>query len=230
MELFAGLPIEDASELARQMRVRMPAPGREMVAQDEGDARAVYFLLSGSAQETVVATDGQLLRLHELAPGEMFGEMAVIDGSPHPASVTTVTAVRVAVMGRARFLDAVTRSPALSLRLLRILARRSRRQSARLVELATRSLAQRVAAELLRRARPDPAGRGASIDPAPRQSDIAETIGARRELVARECASLTRLGMLARDGTRLTIPDREALALRAGTSEADLGWPGATAA
>jgi CRP-like cAMP-binding protein len=216
VELFAGLPADELARLAPLMRVRVVQPGQEIVHQDASDGGAVFFLLSGRAQETVVTDDGQLIRLAGLGAGAMFGEIAAIDGEPRPATVTALAVARVAVMPRASFLDAVAGSPPLALALVRALAQRSRRQSARLVELTTRSLSERVAAELVRLARPDAAGPGASIDPAPRQLDIANTVGARRESVARAFACLMRQGLMRRDGARLVIADRALLAERGG--------------
>ena len=196
------------------MRVVVVQPGREILLQGASDGGTVCFVLSGRVREAVVSEDGQLVRLSEFAAGDAFGVVAAIDGGPRPAGVAALTIARLAVIGRADFLDAVTSSARLSLELMRILARRSRRQDARLVELVTCGLAQRVAAELIRRVGADPAV-PACIDPAPRQADIAETVGARRELVARELAVLARLGLVARDGTRLLIRDPAALAERA---------------
>ena len=215
VELFAGLPTHELHALARRMRVRVVPKDHQVIAQDDRDGGAVFFLLSGRAYVTVVAEDGQALRLREIAAGGMFGEIEAIDGERRAASVVAAATLRVAVMARVALIDAVTNSQTLSLGMLRMLARRVRCQHERLFELTTLSLAGRVAAELLRLARADASGPGGSIEPAPRQVDIANTIGARRESVAREFGWLMRNGLLNRDGLRLLIPSRAALAERA---------------
>lgn len=218
--LFAGLPAPELAELAGRLRIRIIAGGQQVVGQEERDDGAVFFLLAGRARVTVIARDGRSVTLHELGPGEMFGDLAAVDGAPRSASVEAVTALRVAVMERSDFVDLITHSPALSLNMLRLLAGRTRAQNERLFEQRTLGLGQRLAAELVRRAQPGRGDRSAVISPAPRQLDLADLLGARRESVTREWARLRRDGLVRRAADRLIVTDLPALARRAreGTS------------
>lgn len=210
IQLFAELDPDTLETIRGQMRVRVVEPGAEIIAAEDTEPGEVFFLLSGRAQVALTSPEGKFLRLHEVGPGEVLGDIAVIDGAARSAGVESLATCRLAVMDGAAFLRMVTTIPEVCLAMLRFMAARTRRQNARAFESVTLDAPRRIAAELLRLAE---AG-GGVIDPAPKQGDIAATIGARRETVSRLIAKLTREGVLEKQGAAIRA-DLAALARRA---------------
>jgi CRP/FNR family transcriptional regulator, cyclic AMP receptor protein len=90
----------------------------------EGDAGAeMYGVVSGEihlqSQGRVIAT---------LGPDDVFGEMAVVDGSPRMATAVAVTAVQLAAIDRQRFLFLVQETPMFALSVMSAMADRFRAQ------------------------------------------------------------------------------------------------------
>ena len=217
--LFAGLPDPDLDRIRRNMRIRVGRAGQEIVGQESEDAREVYFLISGQARVSLLSPDGELIRLAEFQPGEVFGDLAAIDGVARSAAVEVVSACRYAVMSRDAFLDLVTGTPEMALRMLRVVAARIRLQNERYFEKTALQLPGRVARELLRRVRRE--GEVESVAPRPSPTELARLIGARRESVSREITRLERAGVLRRTDAALIVLDRRTLVETATESQSD---------
>lgn len=217
--LFAGLPNADLDRIRRTMRVRVARAGQEIVGQEIDDARDVYFLISGQARVSLLSPDGELVRLAEFQPGEVFGDLAAIDGVARSAAVEVVSACRYAVMSREAFLDLVTGTPEMALRMLRVVSSRIRLQNERYFEKTALQLPGRVAKELLRRVRLQ--GDIEVVAPRPSPTELARLIGARRESVSREITRLVRTGVLRRTDAALVVLDRRSLEETATESQPD---------
>jgi CRP-like cAMP-binding protein len=103
-------------------------------AYDEG---AVIFVEGQSAAEMYVVRDGTVsLRkggeiLKTLDPGEVFGEMALIDHAPRTATAVAGPGCRLTVIDEKSFNELVKKIPGFALELLRLVVRRLRRELAR---------------------------------------------------------------------------------------------------
>jgi CRP-like cAMP-binding protein len=198
-----------AAPLARWLAV---GPG-ELVL-DFGDATDdVFFVAEGAVRVVVRSPLGQEVILGDLGPGEVFGEMAAIDGAPRSANVTALHPSRLCRLPAAAFLEMALRSPAVSLRVMRVLTMRLRLQDARLFEHTILPVRYRLASELLRLSRPRE-GRGAAgrvVSPPPPQHVLAARVGARRETVSLMLAELARDGLLEVSARAIALPRPEAL-------------------
>lgn len=95
---------------------------------EEGDAGAVmYVLVAGHA----TIRGGDLL-LEEIGPGDIVGELAVIDSSPRTASVVANTDCLLAVIDQARFRFLVQKTPDFAIEVMGVMARRLRQCDLRL--------------------------------------------------------------------------------------------------
>ena len=207
--LFAGLPDADLDRIRRTMRIRVARAGQELVGQEIDDARDVYFLISGQARVSLLSPDGELVRLAEFQPGEVFGDLAAIEGVSRSAAVEVVSACRYAIMSRETFLELVTGTPEMALRMLRVVSSRIRLQNERYFEKTALQLPGRVAKELLRRVQQQ--GEVEVVAPRPSPTELARLIGARRESVSREITRLVRAGILRRTDAALIVLDRRTL-------------------
>src|SRR5918997_2623715 len=126
---------EPAALAATAPLARWLAVGPGELVLDFGDATDDVFFVAEGAVRVVVRTPlGQEVILGDLGPGDVFGEMAAIDGAPRSANVTALHPSRLCRLPAAAFLEMALRSPAVGLRVMRLLTTRLRLQDARLFE------------------------------------------------------------------------------------------------
>ena len=90
------------------------------------DAREMYVVRDGTVS---LRKGGELIKT--LDPGEVFGEMALIDHAPRTATAVAGPGCRVTVIDEASFQELVKKMPGFALELLRLVVRRLRRELAR---------------------------------------------------------------------------------------------------
>jgi len=101
-ELFADLNDEEFLQLMRIARIReMRAGDLVFDVNDPGDA--MYVIEEGNVRTMQVMPDGSREILVNLGPGQVFGEMAMIDREPRAARALAVTAVRLLQIDRSAF-------------------------------------------------------------------------------------------------------------------------------
>src|SRR5262245_7073795 len=84
-KLFASLSPDEMASLKRAMRQMSFAGGTEIFKEgDAGDA--LYVVASGRVQISAVMGDGERQVLSRVPPGEVFGELAIIDNQPRSAT------------------------------------------------------------------------------------------------------------------------------------------------
>jgi CRP-like cAMP-binding protein len=220
--MFRDVDATLLAEAARQARWRKVQPGEAVIDYDDSSDE-VFLIISGTVRIAIHSASGQEVILGEAGPGEIFGEMAAIDGQSRSANVTAVHNSVLCCLPRATFLDLVLKTPSAGLLLLRLLTGRLRLLDARNVELAILPVRHRLVAELLRLGRPREDGQ-LRISPPPAQHVLAARIGARREAVSRELTNLSRdgLAVVTRQSILLPKPD----ALREGLRKAMAGDAG----
>jgi CRP/FNR family transcriptional regulator, cyclic AMP receptor protein len=188
------------------------APGALVL--DFGDTtNDVFFVAEGSVRVLVRTPLGQEVILGDLGPGDVFGEMAAIDGAPRSANVTALHAARLCRMPAAAFLEVALRSPPVAMRLMRILTARLRLQDERLFEHVVLPVRYRLASELLRLSRPrDARGAGGHVvSPPPPQHVLAARVGARRETISLMLTELAREGLVEVSSRGIVLSRPEAL-------------------
>jgi CRP/FNR family transcriptional regulator, cyclic AMP receptor protein len=198
----------------RQATWRSCGPG-DVLLDFEDRTTEVYFVVAGLVRVVIRTPAGREMILHDLAAGELFGEISAIDGRPRSANVTAITRSRLCALPAATFLEIIHAAPPICDRLLRLLAAKLRLQTERALERDALSVRLRLCAELLRLSR-EQRGKVSSeaariVSPPPPQHELAARIGARREAVSREMAELAREGLLARTGGAILLPQPEAL-------------------
>lgn len=124
--LFASLDDAAAVALRELLQVRDCKSGAELFrAGDAGDA--MYLIEAGRVRIHLKDSDGHDMTLAELAQGDFFGEMALLDGQRRSASATVIDSARLAVLSREDFLRFVRQNPDVLLEMLSALTNRLRR-------------------------------------------------------------------------------------------------------
>jgi len=115
--LFESLDDEAAKELCKLIETLDRAERQVLFrAGDVGDA--MYLIERGKVRISVRATDGHDVTLTELAGGDFFGEMALLDRQPRSASATVAENARLAVLSREHFLSFMRSNPNVALEML----------------------------------------------------------------------------------------------------------------
>ena len=210
--LWRGLPPVALAQIHKRCRWKTYSEGEQILSYlDRSDD--VYFITEGGVRITFYSLQGTVVTLGDLAAGEIFGEMAAIDGSPRSASIVALTPCCVASMPASAFRDIVKTEPLAGWELSRSLTAKLRTLTNRVYELSALDVANRTRAELLRLARQATRqGKSAIISPVPTQAEIASRIGSKREVVARELLRLRDLGIVERRTGALVVKDVERLA------------------
>ncbi|MEI8395648.1 MAG: Crp/Fnr family transcriptional regulator [Rhodospirillaceae bacterium] len=212
-EILAELSAEEIRTMEKACHwLRLPT-GRILFRHEDPPA-AVYFVISGLVRAFLPMQDGKEINYAEFGPGEMFGELAAIDGKERSADVITVTDSLVAACPRPLFHQFIRDYPSLSLRLLVRLAGMVRQSSQRIAEFSALTDVQRVYVELLRIANPDPSGNGSWVlRPAPLHKDIAAWAGTTTDVVGRAIGHLMKAELVQRRVGALYILDRKRVEL-----------------
>jgi CRP/FNR family transcriptional regulator, cyclic AMP receptor protein len=124
--LFASLDDEAATELRRLLsETKVPQNTRLFRQGDKGDA--MYLIESGRVRISIHDDDKQEVTLAELAQGDFFGEMSIIDGRQRSADAKVIEDANLAILSREAFLSFVRTNPNVALEMLSALTDRLRR-------------------------------------------------------------------------------------------------------
>lgn len=207
--LLAELSEEDMLRVRADIRVRQYAK-REVVLQKGASGDSLLFLLSGQLQVIDVTEDGRAIGLRMLAPGDFFGEIAVINGSMRSASVVALSTVLVALLPRNTALHLFSHSPSVANQMLRFLAEKVQRDSEFRALLSIHNTSRRIYTflDLLKEKKP---GDVEVVENLPTHQDIANMINTSRETVTRTLLLLAQQGIIKKGTHRLIIVNPQAL-------------------
>lgn len=186
-----------------QARLRRYADGQALMSQGEPAEHAL--LLTGGRVKVLSSSDNGLdVVLAYREPGEIFGEMAVLDRGVHSATVYAIGSVEVWAMSPERFLGFLERQPRVSVALLLVMIRRLRQADTQRLRYRARSVVERVAERLLHLA--EQCGvrtrEGIRLEMRLTYPELAAAVAASRESAVKAVASLRTAGVLA------SAPDR----------------------
>jgi len=137
--LFASLDDRAATELRDLLRTQNKDAGTTLFeAGDVGDA--MYLIESGRVRISVPDDDNKRIVLAELAHGDFFGEMAIIDGQKRSADATVIEDARLAVLSRDNFLRFIHNNPTVALEMLSATFSRLRRTDKMLQQRVSRNV------------------------------------------------------------------------------------------
>jgi CRP/FNR family transcriptional regulator, cyclic AMP receptor protein len=210
--VFRGLPADTLAKIRNRCVWRRYEPGESIIEYSDS-SNDVYFITAGEARVGIHSVDGKIVTFCDLGPGEMFGEIAAIDGGPRSTSIEARTSCLIASMSAATFHELLRSEPALAQALLRYFARKVRDLTTRVYEFSALAVNNRIQSEVLRLASLAPRhGKSARIDAAPTHAEIASRASTHREAVTRELNRLSRLGIIEQQGRSLTVKDINRLA------------------
>lgn len=145
--LFADLGKDELQRISGLCHTTQLAAGEVLFQKgDSGDA--LFGVRRGQVRIETGASDGSRLTLNFLGPGDLFGEVAVLDGQSRTADATAAEATELFVLRRADFLSHLEREPKVAIKLLELLCQRIRWMSERMEESVLQALPVRLARRL----------------------------------------------------------------------------------
>ena len=210
--VFGALPPPALEQLATLLHRRVYKRGQVIFHQDD-PGTAAYLIDSGCVKVVLLSTDGDEMVLRILAPGEVFGELALLTGRPRSASVVAIEDTVTHTLERADFMDFLEQRPAAAMPIFGVLADLIHRLTEQVEDLAQLDVPRRLERKLLELAQAygHQTAEGIRIDVRLNQTELASMIGTTRVSVNNCLASLERRGIITRDGQRIVLCRPEAL-------------------
>ena len=188
-------------ELALRGQVR--AFPKNAVIINEGDrGDSLYVILTGKVKVYVSDDDGREMILDIYGPGDYVGEMA-LDGRPRSASVMTLEPTTCSVVMRDELRNAISANPDIAMGLIATLIDRARIATDNVKNLALMDVYGRVARLLLSLAKEE--GGKLVVPERMTQQDIADRVGASRDMISRIFKDLTIGGYVTIENRTITI-------------------------
>jgi CRP/FNR family cyclic AMP-dependent transcriptional regulator len=209
--LFADL---EEGELERFSQVAVPRsfPAATRVFHEGDNSDACYIVSEGSCRVTREHSDGRAITLATLGPGEIFGELAMLDGDRRSASAESVTDGTLLALPASDVRSLLGRNPEIALKLVAGLVRRLRAANMRLSRQSFQTVPSRVAGILAQLSREDQDGdETAEVTIRVNQTDLAQLAGTSRESVSRFLAELERAGVVRSGRGRVTVLEPQKL-------------------
>ncbi len=210
--LFNALTRDDLLSLSQLAKTRVYKPRETIVSKGE-PATEFFVLLRGRAKVTAHGADGADTVINMMGPGEVFGEIGILDGQARSATVITLEECQMAVVDKRAFHGLLKSSPSVAIRLLAVLAGRIRELTTRVEDRTFLDVPARLAKQLLWLAGNHGTGSAARvrIELKLSQQELGDFIGATRESVNKNLRDWSRSGFIKHERDYLEILDLDAL-------------------
>ena len=211
-QVFSTLSDDDLAHVAQvTMSRRFDAGAIVFKEGDEGST--CYIVRTGRTRAIREHPDGRSITLAHFGPGDIFGEMAMLDGERRSATVEATEDTEAIAILSADMHRLLREHADISVKLIAALGQRLRDTNERLTRQSFQTVQSRVAAtlvQLVAAARESGAGEG-DVLITTTQAELAQLAGTSRESASRFLAVLERAGIITQGRGRLTVHDPEAL-------------------
>lgn len=201
--LFSGLDEVELEKLSKVSGRKRVERGASVVRAGE-NTDSLYILISGRAKVTNTDEEGREIILAWLGPGEFFGEMGMIDGSPRSANVVAAEACELLFLGKDALQRCMQDNFLVAMKLMKILVLRLREADRKIESLALLDVYGRVARLLLDMS--EVVGGNRVVKKKMSKQDMAKMIGASREMVSKVMRDLELSGYIRYENDILVIP------------------------
>ena len=208
IHVFSDLSKEELEKVANLCTPRT-YPKNSMIILEEEFGDTVFGIIIGTVKITRVNDEGKEVILALLGQGELFGELAVLDGEARSANALAQEQCTLLAFPKGEFLNLLKNNFKISFALMGELAKRLRKSDQQIEALSLSDAEHRIGVSILNLA--EDMGiikKGqVTIEKLPFQQDIANMAGTSRETVSRVLTLFEEKNMVTKVGHTLVIPD-----------------------
>ncbi|MDH5693517.1 MAG: Crp/Fnr family transcriptional regulator [Gammaproteobacteria bacterium] len=205
ISLFEGLSDKEQAVVLEPAVVRV-YPKNSVILNEGDPASSLYIIQAGSAKVFLSDRSGRELIVNILNPGDHFGELALIEDSQRTASVMTLERSVFLVLEKQDFLDVLSQYPNIALSLIRYLTHRVKALTEKAKGLAMMDVHTRVSRTLYELAMEE--GEELTINRKLTQQEIANRVGASREMVSRIMKDLVGGGYIVLENHHIVLHEK----------------------
>lgn len=205
VHMFSDLASSETEILTKHCTTRN-YPANSILINEGDDTSSLYVIVEGEVKVFVNDEHGKEAILNIMGEGEYFGELALVDDAPRSASVMTTKPTKVMIITKADFKRCLNDNPDMAYSLIRALSKQVRALTDSVKNLSLMDVYGRVAHTLLDLAE-DKDGKQV-IDQKLTHQDIANMVGASREMVSRILKDLSTGGYISVEKKNITINEK----------------------
>jgi CRP/FNR family transcriptional regulator, cyclic AMP receptor protein len=182
--IFCDLESEALDQLCRYAKHATLKRGATIFSRGD-PGTSLFAVISGTVKISISSTEGRNAIFNFIGAGEIFGEVAVLDGQARTADAIANTNCEIFIIDRREFLPFVRSQPALAMKFIELLCTRLRWTSDQVEQVILQNLPGRLASALIRlteKHKPAPAGRTIAVT----QQEISEMVGMTRESINKQ--------------------------------------------
>ncbi|MDH5674674.1 MAG: Crp/Fnr family transcriptional regulator [Myxococcales bacterium] len=216
-QLFSDLGEDELDAIARLASVRK-VMARDVIVRQGDPGGELFVIAEGHLKVVSPHPGGRETALNIMGPGEVFGEVTLIDGAPRSATIVSLDDGELVSIRREPFLGFLSESPKTTVRLLQVLAGRLRRLTERTEDIAFLRVSGRLARRVLKLG--EEYGRRLAdgstlITVKLSQQEIGDLVGATRESTNKMLRVWEEDGLISQQSGHLVVHDMKELAERA---------------
>jgi CRP/FNR family transcriptional regulator, cyclic AMP receptor protein len=203
--LFGALTLAQRQALAQEMRNVALDAGEVLFARGD-PGHDIYLVVDGRIRISVLSSDGRELSFAHAVPGDIFGEIAALDGSPRSADATAITAVRLKTLSGSALHRLLSTSTTAAIAIIKLLCGRLRDVSEHFEAIALHPIEVRLARLLLDTLEERETAGGvkvASLTLGITQNELALLMGSTRQRANVALMLLEKAGAIRRSGDAL---------------------------
>jgi CRP/FNR family transcriptional regulator, cyclic AMP receptor protein len=204
--LFGSLSEADRAAIAGRMRRVRFGPGQLVFSRGD-PADHIYLVLEGRVRLSILSSDGRELSFDHAGPGDVFGEIATLDGGTRTAGATAISRVEAMALPRSVIQELIGSNAQVSAAAIRFLCLRLRDTNHTLEAIAFHRIEVRLARLMLSALRlrsPAVKGENVPLDLGMSHAELALLVGATRPKVSLALTALEDMGAIARTGSRFS--------------------------
>lgn len=212
VSIFSSLN-EKELDLLLQATTTRRLKAKEVLFRKGDPGNQLYGILSGSLKVMTTGTDGKDVMFGLMGPGEVLGEIALLDSEERSATIVGVEATELLTLHRRELIPFLEKNPGAAIGLAGVLAARVRRLSERAEDRQTMPLPGRIAKKLISLS--EEYGKhpivGGPVEVRLPQQDLADLVGTTRESVNKQLRAWEQEGIVELGRGRVVLKNPDAL-------------------